>query len=159
MAPDDQVVGMEILSGGKSILTVSEKGFGKRTDVAEYRLQSRGGKGIINLRTTPRVGSVTRVVQVAGDEDVMLISNAGNVIRLKTEDISLLHRSTQGVKLINLDPDERLVGLACTERGEESTEEPEDQEEGLVLDGSSEGDIPEDVLDDTSEESGAPDDE
>lgn len=139
MATDDLVVGMEILSGGNSILTVSEKGFGKRTDVAEYRLQSRGGKGIINLRTTPRVGPVTRVLQVSDDQDVMLISNAGNIIRLKVEDISLLHRSTQGVKLINLHPDERLVGLARAERGEESHEEnvgielegpePEDGEE------------------------------
>ncbi|MDD5476027.1 MAG: DNA gyrase C-terminal beta-propeller domain-containing protein, partial [Syntrophales bacterium] len=119
MASDDQVVGMEILSGGSSILTVSEKGFGKRTDVAEYRLQSRGGKGIINLRTTPRVGFVTRVMQVSRDEDVMLISNVGNIIRLKVEEISQLHRSTQGVKLINLDPEERLVGIAKAERGEE----------------------------------------
>lgn len=142
MATNDQVVGMEILSGGSSILTVSEKGFGKRTDVVEYRLQSRGGKGIINLRTTPRVGSVTRVLQVSDDEDVMLISNTGNIIRLKVEDISLLHRSTQGVKLINLDADERLVGLARAERGDESRED----EAGMELEGPEPGDEQEEGL-------------
>ncbi|MCK9229508.1 MAG: DNA gyrase subunit A [Syntrophales bacterium] len=130
MDPDDQVVGMEILSGGKSILTVSERGFGKRTDVSKYRLQRRGGKGIINLKTTPRVGPVTRVLQVADGEDVMLISNAGNIIRLKVEDISLLHRSTQGVKLIDLDPDERLAGLASAERDEESDIDSEETDAG-----------------------------
>lgn len=138
MAPGDEVVGMEILSGGNFILTVSEKGFGKRTDVSEYRLQSRGGKGIINLRATPRVGPVTRVMQVTGEEDVMLISNTGNIIRLKTEEIPVLHRSTQGVRLINLDPDERLVGLARTERSNDSDEGPDetplDREEVSALD-------------------------
>ena len=138
MAPGDEVVGMEILSGGNFILTVSEKGFGKSTDVSEYRLQSRGGKGIINLRATPRVGPVTRVMQVTGEEDVMLISNTGNIIRLKTEEIPVLHRSTQGVRLINLDPDERLVGLARTERSNDSDEGPDetplDREEVSALD-------------------------
>lgn len=138
MAPGDEVVGMEILSGGNFILTVSEKGFGKRTDVSEYRLQSRGGKGIINLRATPRVGPVTRVMQVTGEEDVMLISNTGNIIRLKTEEIPVLHRSTQGVRLMNLDPDERLVGLARTERSNDSDEGPDetplDREEVSALD-------------------------
>jgi len=126
----DRVVGVEILSGGNSILTVSEKGFGKRTDVAEYRLQTRGGKGIINLKTTPRVGFVTVVLQVCNNEDVMLISNTGNIIRLNVEDISLLHRSTQGVKLINLESEERLVGLARAERGEE----PSGEENDVALD-------------------------
>ncbi|HET58687.1 MAG TPA: DNA gyrase subunit A [Deltaproteobacteria bacterium] len=130
MEPGDRVVGAEILSGGNSILTVSEKGFGKRTDVAEYRLQTRGGKGIINLKTTPRVGFVTSVLQVANDEDVMLISNSGNIIRLNVEDISLLHRSTQGVRLINLELEERLVGFARAERGEV----PSGEENDVALD-------------------------
>jgi len=118
----DEVVGMEIVTDGNSILTISENGYGKRTDVTEYRVQSRGGKGIINLKTTPRVGFVTRILQVSGEEDVMLISNTGKIIRLNTSEIPLLHRSTQGVKLIELDDDERLVGLARVQR-EEGTEE------------------------------------
>ena len=118
----DEVVGMEIVTDGNSIFTISENGYGKRTDVTEYRVQSRGGKGIINLKTTPRVGFVTRILQVSGEEDVMLISNTGKIIRLNTSEIPLLHRSTQGVKLIELDDDERLVGLARVQR-EEGTEE------------------------------------
>ncbi len=116
IAADDEVVGMETLIDGNFILTVSEKGFGKRTEIAEYRLQSRGGKGIINLRTTPKVGFVTRIKQVTGEEDIMLISNTGNIIRLGVNEVSLLHRSTQGVKLIDLADGEKLVGLARVER-------------------------------------------
>ena len=118
MAADDEVVGMEVLSDNNSILTVSENGFGKRTEISEYRLQSRGGKGIINLKTTPKIGLVTRIKQVTGDEDIMLISNTGNIIRLGVNEVSLLHRSTQGVKLIDLDDEETLVGLARVEREE-----------------------------------------
>ncbi len=119
MEEGDELVGMEILSDNNSILTVSEKGFGKRTDIGEYRTQSRGGKGIINLKTTYRVGLVTRILQVVGDEDIMLISNSGKIIRLGVNEIPLLHRSTQGVKLIELDKDEAFVGLARVERTEE----------------------------------------
>ena len=120
MKKNDEVVGMEIVTDGNSILTISENGYGKRTDVTEYRLQSRGGKGIINLKTTPRVGFVTKILQVSGEEDVVLISNTGKIIRLNTSEIPLLHRSTQGVKLIEIDDDERLVGLARVEREEGS---------------------------------------
>ncbi len=120
MAQDDAVVGMEVLSDNNSILTVSENGFGKRTEISEYRIQSRGGKGIINLKTTPKTGFVTCIKQVTGDEDIMLISNTGNIIRLGVNEVSLLHRSTQGVKLIELGDDETLVGMARVERDEDS---------------------------------------
>jgi DNA gyrase subunit A len=112
---------------------VSEKGYGKRTAAEEYRRQSRGGKGTINLKTVPKVGDVSGILQVTGDEDIILISNAGKIIRLKIAEIPLIHRVTQGVKLIELDPDEKLVGLA---RAEKETEEkdsgisPEDLPEG-----------------------------
>jgi len=123
IADDDEVVGMEVLSDSNSILTVSENGFGKRTEISEYRLQSRGGKGIINLKTTSRVGFVTVSKQVTGDEDIMLISSTGNIIRLGVNEVSLLHRSTQGVKLIELEDNERLVGLARVEREEPTLNE------------------------------------
>jgi DNA gyrase subunit A len=142
MDEDDVVVGVEIPTEGNSIVTVSEKGFGKRTSVAEYRLQGRGGRGIINLKTVPRVGMVSGILQVTGDEDLMLISDTGNIIRVKVESVPLIHRSTQGVKLIDLEPEERLVGLARAEREEEK--EGEDQE---ILE-----DIPEDMPDDESDE-------
>lgn len=126
MERDDNVVGMEILGDGNSIVTISENGYGKRTDVAEYRKQSRGGKGIINLKTVPRIGFVTGIRQVFGSEDVMLISNGGKIIRLQVDEISQLHRSTQGVKLINLDDGEKLVGMARAERESESNETLDD---------------------------------
>jgi DNA gyrase subunit A len=114
---DDEVVGMEVIGNENTILTVSEKGFGKRTEIAEYRLQSRGGKGVIDLKTTPKTGAVAGIKQVVGNEDVMLISNTGNIIRLHVDEISVLHRNTQGVKLIDIAPEEKVVGVARTERG------------------------------------------
>ncbi len=123
MDEDDVVVGVEIPTEGNSVVTVSEKGFGKRTSVSEYRLQSRGGKGIINLKTVPRVGNVSGILQVTGDEDIMLISDTGNIIRVKVESVPLIHRSTQGVKLIDLDREERLVGMARADRVEEKEED------------------------------------
>jgi DNA gyrase subunit A len=126
MDDDDVVVGVEIPTEGNSVVTVSEKGFGKRTSVAEYRLQSRGGRGIINLKTVPRVGMVSGILQVTGDEDLMLISDTGNIIRVKVEAVPLIHRSTQGVKLIDLAPEERLVGMARAEREEEKEGDDQD---------------------------------
>jgi DNA gyrase subunit A len=111
---DDKVVGVEIPAQGTFMLTVSENGFGKCTPIEEYRVQTRGGKGTINLKTVPKVGDVSGVLQVVGEENVVLISNAGKVIRLKVQEIPVNHRVTQGVKLIELDPDEKLVGIART---------------------------------------------
>ena len=134
MDKDDRVVGLEILTEGNAILTVSENGFGKRTLVTEYPLQGRGGKGTINLRTVSRIGDVAGVCQVTGDEDVVLISDAGKIIRLRVDEISLIHRSTQGVKLIGLGDEERIVGMARVERdtSPETTDDLEGDEEEIV---------------------------
>jgi DNA gyrase subunit A len=138
MDEDDCVVGVEILAEGNAILTVSENGYGKRTLVVEYPLQHRGGKGTINLKTVPKIGFVSGVCQVTGEEDVVLISDAGKIIRLRVDEISLIHRSTQGVKLIGLGDEERIVGMARVERdttpetadGMEDDEEEMSEEEG-----------------------------
>jgi len=127
MDEDDELVGMEIIGNENSIMTVSEKGFGKRTEIAEYRPQSRGGKGIINLKTTSKIGFVSGIKQVTGSEDIMLISNTGNIIRLRVDEIRILHRNTQGVKLIEIGADEKLVGMARTERGGGKDEEREEE--------------------------------
>ncbi len=117
MDDDDEIVGMEIVGGGNNaILTVSERGYGKRTDTEEYRPQGRGGRGILNVKTTSKIGMVSGIRQVTGEEDVMLISNAGNIIRLHVNEIPLLHRNTQGVRLIDLGDDEQVVAVARTER-------------------------------------------
>ena len=139
MAADDRVIGMEIPTEGNTILTVSEKGYGKRTEIAEYRLQSRGGKGTINLRTVSKVGDVSGVLQVSGNEDIMLISDTGRIIRMRVEEVRVIHRSTQGVRLIDLDDNETLVGVARAEREEEREngaapeDLPEDEEMELEL--------------------------
>jgi DNA gyrase subunit A len=123
MDEDDELVGMEILTEGNTILTVSERGYGKRTEGAEYRLQSRGGKGIINIRTTQKIGFVSGIKQVTGEEDIMLISSTGNIIRMRVSEIPILHRSTQGVRLIELSSEESLVGIARVAKETESKEE------------------------------------
>ncbi len=124
----DKVVSMEILTLGFNILTVSEGGYGKRTEMDEYRLQSRGGKGIITMKTTDRTGRVVGVQQVTEDDQLMLISNKGKIIRMRIKDIRIIGRNTQGVRLIELEEGERVVSLArLAEKEEEEEAEGEGQ--------------------------------
>jgi len=115
----DSVVSMEILSLGADILTVSENGFGKRTRADEYRITSRGGKGIITMKTTDKTGRVVGVQQVTEDDQLMLVSNKGKIIRLRIKDIRVIGRNTQGVHLIDVEEDERVVSLARLAEKEE----------------------------------------
>jgi DNA gyrase subunit A len=107
----DEVVALEVVSTG-TVLTVTANGYGKRTSIEEYRLQSRGGKGIINIKTTGRNGPVVGVKFLRGDEEVMLITEKGMIIRLDTADISTIGRNTQGVRLIHLEEGDHLVSVA-----------------------------------------------
>jgi DNA gyrase subunit A len=126
----DKVVNMEILSLGADILTVAEGGYGKRTEMAEYRLQSRGGKGVITMKTTDKTGSVIGVQQVTEEDQLMLVTNAGKIIRLRIKDIRVIGRNTQGVRLIDIEEGERVVSLArVVEKEEEDDEETETSEE------------------------------
>jgi DNA gyrase subunit A len=115
----DLVVSMEILNPGADILTVSENGYGKRTPMEEYRLQSRGGKGIITMKATDKTGRVIGVQQVTEDDQLMLVSNKGKIIRLRVKDIRVIGRNTQGVRLIVLEEGERVVSLARLAEKEE----------------------------------------
>jgi DNA gyrase subunit A len=108
----DEVVGMEILSPGATILTITEKGYGKRTPLEDYRLQRRGGRGVITIRTSDRNGKVVRVAQVVDDDEVMLITDGGKVLRCPVKGISTMGRATQGVRVMKLDSGERLVSMA-----------------------------------------------
>jgi DNA gyrase subunit A len=120
----DFVVSMEILTLGADLLTVSEKGFGKRTVAAEYRIQSRGGRGIITMKTTDKTGRVVGVQQVTEDDQLMLVTNRGKIIRLRIKDIRIIGRNTQGVHLIDVEEGERVVSLArLAEKEEENGEE------------------------------------
>jgi DNA gyrase subunit A len=109
---DDAIIGMETIGEGATILTVTENGFGKRTDTSEYRTQGRGGMGIITIKTTERNGNVIGMKQVTNADDVMLITNHGKIIRMKIKGISTIGRNTQGVKLINVEKGEKVVGVA-----------------------------------------------
>jgi len=117
--PGDQMVSMEILTPGYGVLTVAEGGFGKRTSMDEYRLQSRGGKGIITMKTSEKTGRVIGVQQVTEDDQLMLVTNTGKIIRLRIKDIRVIGRNTQGVRLIDLEEGERVVSLARVAEKEE----------------------------------------
>ena len=112
MEPGDEVVGMEAILEGETILTVTENGYGKRTKTEEYRRQSRGGKGILTIKTSQRNGPVVYSYQVSDTEEVMIITEQGKIIRLRVADISVIGRNTQGVKLINLGEGEKVSGVA-----------------------------------------------
>lgn len=109
---DDAVVGGVVVEEGAAILTVCEKGYGKRTAFEEYRVQNRGGKGIIDIKTTDRNGPVVAVASVLDDDEVMLISSAGMVVRIPVGTISMIGRNTQGVRLMNVEENDRVVAMA-----------------------------------------------
>ncbi|RJR40625.1 MAG: DNA gyrase subunit A [Deltaproteobacteria bacterium] len=120
VARDDEVVGMEVLRAGGTILTVTEKGFGKRTPPEKYPAQNRGGQGRLGLRITPRNGPVMGILQVGEEDEVMLVTNVGKILRLAVKGISLIGRVTQGVKLMDAEPEERVVSVAkVAEQGDD----------------------------------------
>lgn len=115
---DDEAVGMEIIEENHDVLIVTRNGYGKRTPVSEYRLQSRGGKGLKTAHITDRNGPLVAVETVTGEEDLMLITAGGVLIRMAVADISSMGRNTQGVKLISLKEDEFVATLAKVEKDE-----------------------------------------
>lgn len=126
LAKDDIVVGMEVLEKDSkcNILMVTSKGYGKRSEIPEYRVQSRGGVGIITQKTTDRVGSVIGTKKVSADQELILSTDNGQVIRMRIADISVMGRNTQGVRLINLDDkDEVVTGVAVVQDEERAGEE------------------------------------
>jgi DNA gyrase subunit A len=124
LAKTDFVVGMEVIEKDTkdTILMVTESGYGKRSEVSEYRIQSRGGVGIITQKTTDKVGSVVGTRKVMNSQELILSTDKGQVIRMKITDISILGRNTQGVRLINLDEKaEKVTGLATLEHADEES--------------------------------------
>ncbi|MRG87944.1 DNA gyrase subunit A [Salinibacillus xinjiangensis] len=125
---DDKVVSMEILEEDSQVLTVTSKGFGKRTNADDYRITNRGGKGIITCNLTDKNGHVVAVKAVTGDEDLILITESGMLIRMSVEGISETGRNTQGVKLIRLDDGEEVATVARIENEDDEEEDVEDEE-------------------------------
>jgi len=112
LADGDYLVGMEVLTNGKTLMTVTENGYGKRTSIDEYPVQKRGGKGVITIKTTERNGLVVAILAVTDEDDLMLLTDRGKIIRMPVKDISVIGRNTQGVRLITMEPGERVVGAA-----------------------------------------------
>lgn len=108
---EDEVVSMDVVEENTALLTVTEKGFGKRTRSKEYRVQSRGGKGVFTIKITPRKGRVVGVLQVKNDDEIIIIASSGKLIRMKASSISIIGRSTQGVRLIDLAEDDMVVSI------------------------------------------------
>ena len=123
---DDEVVAMEVVRPGGTILTVTGNGYGKRTELDEYRVQSRGGVGIINIQTSERNGHVVGIAYVQDDDELMLISQQGKVLRMVVHDIRTIGRATQGVRLIEMEENGQVVSVArLAEREEVEKEEGE----------------------------------
>jgi DNA gyrase subunit A len=120
----DAAVSLAVVRPGGTILSVTAHGYGKRTPVDEYRLQGRGGKGLIDIKTTRRNGPVVGLKSLRGEEQVMLITEKGMIIRLSTADISIIGRNTQGVRLIQLEEDDRLVSVARLAEREDEEDSP-----------------------------------
>lgn len=111
LADGEQIISLIIAQQEGAILTATEFGYGKRTNLEEYRVQGRGGQGIISIQTSARNGQVVGAVQVCEEDQIMLITNGGTLVRTPVKHVSLVGRNTQGVRLINLSNDEKLVGL------------------------------------------------
>ena len=135
---DDRVVGMMVVRREGTVLVVTENGYGKRTDVMQYRVQHRGGKGIITLRTTEKVGPLVSLMEVVDTDDLMIVTDKGVMIRLPVADIRTIGRNTQGVRVIRLDEGARIASISRVMEDEEesgggeSSEEPPSAEPGLA---------------------------
>ena len=121
LSDDDSVIGMESIIGGSNttLLTITENGFGKRTELDEYRVQNRGGRGVITYKITPKTGKIVGVKLATSDEDVMLITDKGTIIRLNVDEVSVLGRATQGVTLMRTNDGGKVVSIETIEPEEE----------------------------------------
>ncbi len=126
----DKVVGMVIVRREAGLLVVSKNGFGKRTLVSDYRVTHRGGQGVVTLKTTGRNGSVVGMKEVVEDDELMMITRNGVIIRLPVNGVRIIGRNTQGVKLINLDPGDQLIDVERVVPSTVENEENEENEDG-----------------------------
>jgi len=120
----DEVIGMVVVRRDASILVVSEKGYGKRSELVDYRVQKRGGKGIITLKKTEKTGSIVALMEVIPDDELMMITRQGVIIRLPVDGIRVIGRNTQGVRVMNLDSGDAVVDVARVVKEDEGGAEP-----------------------------------
>jgi len=130
----DYVIGASVALPDSQLLTVTENGYGKKTPLDEYRIQSRGGKGIFTYRITEKTGKLAGMKTVTDNDDIILITSDGVIIRMHTDEISSYSRQTQGVRVMRLDDGVSVMSIARTEREEETDEEAENSEEVIADD-------------------------
>lgn len=144
LAEGDWIVSMEVLNHGQDLFTATENGFGKRTAIDEYRVQKRGGKGIITIKTSDRNGMVVAILLVEEKDELMLMTNTGKLIRVRVDETSVISRNTQGVKIIDIGKKERVMGVVRmpeeAETEADSDADPDaDEEVGEEAAGAEEG--------------------
>jgi DNA gyrase subunit A len=129
LGPGDRVISMEVADASSCVLTVTEHGYGKRTRFSEYRLQKRGGSGIINLKVTDKNGPVAGILKVTDADELMITTTKGKIIRIAAKGVSLIGRSTQGVRLMDIEKGEKVADIALIAERKDPDEEEEGQEE------------------------------
>ncbi len=126
---NDYVVGMVVVKRDTTFMVVTENGYGKRSNMQDYRITRRGGKGIITIKTTDKVGNMVTIQEVVDEDDLMIITTRGVVIRLKVQGVSIIGRNTQGVRLIRLDDGDRIADVTRVAKSENSVEMDENEED------------------------------
>ena len=124
---DDRVIGMLVVKREGSVMVVTDKGYGKRSDLSQYRTQRRGGKGVITIKTTDKVGKLVGIMEAIDTDDLMLITNQGIMIRQPVENIRTIGRNTQGVRLAKLDNGTFISSAARVIRDEDDDENGEEE--------------------------------
>src|SRR4029453_4404911 len=119
---DDYVVAMEVVKTAGTLLTVTERGYGKRTEIDKYPLAGRGGLGVINIATSERNGPVVGIAYVEEGDELLVITQQGMIIRMQTNDVRAIGRATQGVRLIDIEGDDRVVSIARLVEKEDETD-------------------------------------
>lgn len=123
---EDEVVGMEVVSPEDDFLSVSENGYGKRTEVGKYRLQRRGGRGVINMQTTERNGDIVGINKTKAGEEIMIMTQNGITIRMRVDSISIIGRNTQGVRLVRLEEGDKVSAVACVVKDDDEETQAQD---------------------------------
>jgi DNA gyrase subunit A len=120
LGKDDAVIGMVVVRRDSTLLVVSEKGYGKRSELGEYRVQKRGGKGIITFKVTEKTGVCVALKEVLPEDELMMITRHGVIIRVPVDGIRVIGRNTQGVRVMNLEPNDTVVDVARVVKEDES---------------------------------------
>ena len=132
LAENDEVISVARVEEGKQVLAITQNGYGKRTDISEFRLQSRGGKGIMAMRLTDKTGLMAAQLLVHEDEDIMLITDDGTIIRMPVSGISTIGRVSQGVRVMRVEDESRIVCVTATERDEDESGEEAGEDSNVM---------------------------